>query len=670
MCITSPNMTFIPEFPVERGLIRTYADGRWGVREYSRWPQILTPGAWHFACIPSRDEGLASGMPEVLWRTISVRDWQVDPWTGTVGLGFLKNTLVADLERAAEGAIQAYASLRNIPPRRLLYGSQLIVVIRQTADRMKLLPSSAGIAVAVAAHVQRLSLELHGLCTYFRHFLPRLESTEDFRYRILPVIGAFVNEGNAASTLFRLGIPVFFLQPLTRLVEVWHLVSATRAFPHLSEEPSTVPIFQRPQELPGMMNLTGNWTTMMMAAMSQEICSLALPHLPAPEPTQDPSGSSSALASAESPRASKRGRTDAAPLVSDKVLEMPTRPRPAGESSIIAEPKKTHRGGKKNKAKQVSRMVQHPSREHVESPFVALPLSWARSLRETGIVRQPPARLLYFYPPPFLLDTISSRDEKVHRYLHNLVRLRPLCRLRLFEPTVDGRPLTLADWRTVLWGDYEVKSQPKLKQGASASEERQVKRRYEEKNYISSVFESFGSYDQELVVSIGDKQVTAAAAASELWVRMMLLWEAHEINFRCELMTLDRILLPRDEWPILQRWEREAKVSSVWGKTSGMIGILPSIPDDTKGFWWRTSADPEWRESVPAVRALTTLMARWPGCPNVIRNLPHTDEEWPLEIFDIAQREAARFYVDAFVAKFHRLPVVPFRFPLHLRAAM
>ncbi|KAI0668292.1 hypothetical protein C8Q78DRAFT_1071557 [Trametes maxima] len=654
MCITSPNMTFIPEFPVERGLIKTYADGRWGVREYSRWPQILTPGAWHFACIPSRDEGLASGMPEVLWRTIGVRDWHVDPWTGTVGLGFLKKALVADLERAAEGAIQAYASLSNIPHHRLLYGSQLIVIIRQTTDRMRLLPSSAGIAVAVAAHIQRLSLELHGLCTYFRDFLPRLESTQDFRYRMLPVIGAFVKEGNTASTLFRLGVPVFFLQPLTRHVEVWHLVSAKRAFQQLSEEPSTVPIFQRPQDLPGLMNLTGNWTTMMVAAISQEICSLALPHLPAPEATPTASGSLSALASAESLRASKRTRTDAVPLVSAKVLEMPTRARPAGESSIIAKPKQTHRGGQKNKAKQ--------------SPFVALPLAWARALGETGIIRQPPARLLYFYPPPFLLDTISSRDEKVHRYLHHLVRIRPFCRLRLLEPTVDGRPLTLADWRTALWGDYEVKSQPRLKQGTSASEERQVKRRYEEKNYISSAFEAFGSYDQDLVVSIGDKQVTAAVAASEVAVRMMLLWEAHEINFRCELMTLDRTLLPRDGWPILQRWEREAKVSSVWGKTSGMIGILPSIPEDTNGFWWHTSADPEWRQSVPAVRALTGLMARWPGCPVVIRNLPHTDEDWPPEIFDNAQREAARFYVDAFVARFHRLPVVPFRFPLELHA--
>ncbi|KAI0644658.1 hypothetical protein C8Q79DRAFT_913086 [Trametes meyenii] len=651
MCITSPNMTHIPEFPVERNLIKTYADGRWGVREYSRWPQILTPGAWHFACIPSRDQALAGGMPEVLWQTLRVRDWQADPWTGTVGLGFLKKTLVAALEHAAEEAIREYASLNGVLPHRLLYGSQLIIVLRQTADRMKLLPAMAGIAIAVAAHVQRLSLELHGLCTYFRDFLPRLESTEDFRYRILPVIGAFVNEGNAASTLFRLGVPVFFLQPLTRLVEVWHVVPATRAYQQLSEEPSTVPIFQRPQDLPGLMNLTGNWTTMMMVAISKEVCSLALPDLPAPQADSSVCWSPSALPYDGSTGAVKRARTDAIALGSDKVLDLPTKSRPVGETpvSTLVVP---------------AARVQHPSREYIESPFVVLPTPWAWSLRETGVVRQPPARLLYFYPPPFLLDT------KVHWYLHNLVRLRSLCRLRLFEPMVDGRPLTLADWCAALWGDYEVKSLLKLKRGASAAEERQVKRRYEEKNYVSSVFESFGSYDEDLVVSLGDKQVTAAAAASGLWVRMMLLWEAHEINFRCELITLDRTLVPRDGWPVLQRWEREVKVSSVWGNSSGMIGILPSIPEDADNFYWRTSTDPKWRQSLPAVRALAGLMTRWPGCPAIIRNLPHTDEDWSSDVFDLAQIEVARFYVDVFIVRFHCLPIVPFRYPLDLPPAM
>ncbi|KAI0645257.1 hypothetical protein C8Q79DRAFT_1055353 [Trametes meyenii] len=697
MCITSPNQLFIPEFPVERGVIKTYADGRWGVHEYSRWPQMLTEGAWHFACIPRRDEALSAGMREVLWRTLHTRDWQADPWTGAVGLGFLKCSLVNDLVSAAEEAITAYTRLKDIPHRRLVYGSHLIIVLRQTIDRMKLLPSSAGIAVVVAAHVQRLALELHGLCTYFQVLCPRLESTEDYRYHIMGVVGAFVKEGNAVATLFRKGVPVFFLQPLTRRVEVWSVATAKRASSELSNVPSSAPVFQRPHELPGYMTLTGNWSSQMMVSISSEVCSSKLPSLPPATPnTTQPNVSPGhvALPSEHTPtsRETKRPRTQAMPVVNHQPPELPSKPRPEGQSATISGPKKVHRSGKMRNLRKVrnfrvgvhttgdvasTERLRQPSKEFVPSAFVALPPAWINALEDIGIVRQPSTSTLYFYPPPFLLDTISSNsppplipvapriDEKIERYLHNFTRIRQFCRMRLLDGTIDGRPMSIADWRTALWGDYEVKEEPKMKEDTPAADQRLVKKRYREKNLVASIFAGpFGSYKANDVGYVGDLKVTVDVATSDLRLRMLLLWESHEINFRCELIALDRALVPRKEWSVLQLWERDTNISRVWGKASGVVGILPTIPEDLSTFHWRSSEDPLWPQAVPALKALTALMTRWPGCPNVLFQLPHDpEEEWDSALFNLAQQEATKFYIHQFVEQYHRLPIVPFCFP-------
>ena len=69
MVITSPNMNFVPKYPVERQIVQTYTDGRWGLREYSRWPQVLLPEMWHVACIPGRPS--PPEIPNILWENLS-----------------------------------------------------------------------------------------------------------------------------------------------------------------------------------------------------------------------------------------------------------------------------------------------------------------------------------------------------------------------------------------------------------------------------------------------------------------------------------------------------------------------------------------------------------------------------------------------------------------------
>ena len=51
--ITSPNMNFIPEFPViDRSGLFIRADGTWGPHDYTRWPQAYSSKNLHHICIP------------------------------------------------------------------------------------------------------------------------------------------------------------------------------------------------------------------------------------------------------------------------------------------------------------------------------------------------------------------------------------------------------------------------------------------------------------------------------------------------------------------------------------------------------------------------------------------------------------------------------------------
>ncbi|KAI9068137.1 hypothetical protein FKP32DRAFT_1562339 [Trametes sanguinea] len=639
MCVTSPNQAFIPEYPVERRIVKTYSDGRWGVREYSRWPQLLCEGMWHLSCIPRATSQLLPWTRDVLWHNFQRKDWHEDKTAAIENIGLIDKSISKRLEVVAELAITTFEAIGGVPDRRKRYGYELIVVLRQCIDRMKLLPAPYAVAVAVAAHVQRICLELAGLCVYLTVVLPRIESDADCAASVLDVVGTFVKNGNAGITFVKAGVPVFFVQPLSRRVKVWKVVSVTRADSDMAADESVVPIWHRPSERAGIVNLAGFWTPRMMVAISRDICASLLAVLPA-RAQEDP----------PTPIA-KRSRVDG-DLVS-KELAIPVRPRPEGPLRAIGTRKGPQIGTSTPSGEH------HPAREHLPSPLYAYPSAWAEALSSVGILRQPPAAVLYLYPPPFLLDTFS-----IPRYLHNLVRIRQFCRLRLFDPTVDGKPLSIAEWRAALFGNYEVR--PAKGTEAVTSTQKQGIRRREERNAVSRLFGNIAemrSYDEGERPTLLDVPISKELAAWGRAVRMHLVWEAHEINFRGDLMALDRVLVPRDDWPIMLRWQREAEISEVWGQRSGIVSILPTIPADFEKFFWREPTDPRWRECLPSLRRFIRVMKHWPDFPTSLRDLPKETELWDVRHYQRAQQDALLYYTRMFVDRFDRLPIPPIMYP-------
>lgn len=689
LVITSPNQDYVPEYPTERRIIKTYSDGLWGVREYSRWPQELVTGMWHIACIPIRGK---CDLPVVLWRNLRPEeDWYEDRRAGVLSLGYLHRPIVEELNTAVELVVAAFRSIPGLSGERRVLGDQLCLMLRQCAGRMTRLPSRPGIAVAVGAHVQRLCLELAGLRTYLQVVAPRIEAPRDFSGDVLPVLGTFVHEGSAAQTCTRVGLPTWFLQPITAHIKVWRVVRAQGPY-DLSSQESQPPIFHHPTVRAGVMNLTGNWLATMVQGVSLQLCSttpISLPTSPmGGEPAND--------------REMKRARAMELPVVT-KTLDLPAAPAELPDPAR-AKKKPRPRGGKKNKPRDAAvhdrppttsapdrhadasertaapKAPSPPSLVFCRSPFFRPPEPWIRALRKVGKLHQPKQAVLYFYPPPFLLDTVSTRttlpdrfappeiirkDEKVHRYLHNLVRIRHFCRVRLLDPTIPGDPLTITDWRDALWGDYMIKEEPPVT--GSEGDVRRTKRRYDGKNEISRLFSGIATmraYSEEDKPTLAWLAVSKDVAAVDPRVRYYLLWEAHEISWRCELLALDQVMVPRDGWPVMHRWEREADVSAVWGERSGVIGVLPHLARDVHRFWWTEKTDPHWKSCLPPLQAFLALMSRWRDYPSRLRDMPRDADDWTSDDFEAAQGEAVQYYVETFVKHFSRLPTCPFRFPV------
>ncbi|KAI0686969.1 hypothetical protein C8Q76DRAFT_635767, partial [Earliella scabrosa] len=657
--ISSPNQDWIPALPPRSEVLKTYTDGLWGLHEYSRWPQRLLANMLHVPCIPT--PRAVPPQLHVLWASLSPQhDWVELRSDGLVGRGYLAHPIQERLIYAAHRAIERFHCLDGIPSRRLAFGRELILVLRQCIERMRRLPALPTVAIAVGAHIQRVTLELMGLETYFNTVLPRAESGQDFSKHILPVVGAFVTSLPSAMTCIRVGLPTWVLQSFTPDIKIGKVVPCTEP-DHLQTSDGSPVSSHAPRAMAGILNIAQNdWLADMVFVVSRQLCAVHAPTLPTSGPSSVPPCKlrviTKSIAVPVRPEHHEALRTGRAV---DRVSHTRTR----SELTTVS-----------RSCNDIRTSVPHPSRLHTPSPFYNIPPAWERALKRAGTLDQPEHSAQYFYPPPFLLDTISTRtrlpegapnpsvcryDEKVPQYIHNLVRIREFCRLRLLELTWSGRPLTIAEWRVALWGDYEAKSHPVIR--GSEGEQRRAKRKHDERNQIGRLFGEgacLPSYSVSDAPSLGEIAVTAEVAARDQRVRNLLLWEAHEISWRCELMALDRVLLPRDDWPIVDVWARDTQISAVWGLDSAAMGVAPDIVGERMRFCWKAPTDGHWASCIPFLRAFLEVICRWPHRPSYLASALRT-HSWDADEYSLIQEEAADFYTRTFVANFHRLPIVP-----------
>ncbi len=160
----------------------------------------------------------------MLWRTLGKQDWKPDD-CGVVGVGFLDRELEKELVEEASDVIKRFND------RRLDYkdykgwndiGDFLVVCLRY-------LPAVPSVIVSLAAHIQRLTLELFGLVEWLGEVFGRVKAKRDCRLLVLDVVGAHTSDPSVAQMLHQAGIPVWYQQAFSTHLVVYDAVSAQDA---------------------------------------------------------------------------------------------------------------------------------------------------------------------------------------------------------------------------------------------------------------------------------------------------------------------------------------------------------------------------------------------------------------------------------------------------------
>lgn len=624
--VTTANTSWMPEFPVassEQSCTRV--DGRWGPQEYTIWPQLYHPRVVHHSCIPVKGDArpVLHFDALALWDTFTPDDWQWDVNCGVPDLGLLNAGRLRVLANCAASVIERFKSCRSSDNDRS-FGSHLAATIRQGIDRLRVLPTWRTHTLALAAHVQRLSLELCGLIVLYDVVQPRIKTNGFIAKRPLPVRGAFTADAATAQGLHRLGIPAWFIQPLTTLVRVLKVVTPTPVSSLLSIECSRPRLPWGTGDLAGFVQHPGAWPFRMQEEALKSLLDATLP----PLPTDD-------LKETDAPPSKRARVSNDNSSFTGKSSKTPGRP--------------THRG----KRSAAPTVAPHASLKYRQEEAIEIPSPWADALSAVGALPPPAVSSAYFWPPPFLFQGAGQKGD---RYYHNYVRIRTFCRQRLLDPTIGASPLRIPQWRDALWGDYRVDDEPtSTSLTAAAKERRQIQQNI---RCLFSRTAGLPPYDAVSTVQWGG--VThSLETLKDASVRAQVMWEVHEVSWRCELLALDAAVTGSREWATLQRWEREHVVAAVFADGTG----LRVVPDWEGGerpiASWTTPPESGWDASRRTYRELIRVMARWPGLPNDLRILPESLVMLePAEVSRL-ERIVLNFYVTSFVRIFHRLPIAP-----------
>ncbi|KAH9927713.1 uncharacterized protein B0H18DRAFT_1210474 [Fomitopsis serialis] len=538
--VTTANATWMPEFPVAMpGRICTRSDGRWGPQEYSLWPQMYHSRVLHHACIPVKDgdvEGFETNV-RCMFDVVDPSCWAADTTCGVPDLGFLSPRYLNLLKSTAQRVIIKYQTCGDDKEeKQKQFGYHLSQTIYQALDQLFILLTWRTHAVALASHVQRLTLELCGLIVLFDVVQPRVHNRSFVAKTPLAVRGAFTDNAGTAQGLFRLGIPTWFIQPLTSLVRVVKAVNPTPVSSQMSDELSQPRLYSGDGDLAGIVQHPGDWPFKMQQEVLKNLCDVKLPSMPR---VLDTDGAPPA----------KKARADNS---ADSNLDRVQTNQPGNSSQSGHSSRRTHRG--KRAAAPTQPVPVHPSLCYQRPKTSVVPEVWAEALTAVGTLPPPRSASTFYWPPPFWFE---SQGEKVKRYFHNYVRIRGFCRQRLLDPTLGAEPLRIAEWRDALWGDYQVQ----VSEATSTTLSKKNKDRRDVQQNIRRLFSKTAglpTYDSAQSLQWGANAVNVDSVNGPA-VRAQILWEVHEINWRCEMRELDAALTNSHEWGTLQRWEREAR---------------------------------------------------------------------------------------------------------------
>lgn len=245
----------------------------------------------------------------------------------------------------------------------------------------------------------------------------------------------------------------------------------------------------------------------------------------------------------------------------------------------------------------------------------------------------------YVFPEPGIFAGVKD-DVGRNRYFHTWNNTKAFFIFRMFTTTAAAVPLTNQDWRTIMYGNLNGTLKGKK------SQEGQQRFRDLFSNCLEQLGTSFDTFFPPLDTP------PPPVSPSE---GRRILWELSELNFRFELMALDK--RASGTTSTVDAQSRQDIISRCF---PGDV-LIVELPQATKGL-----ASLDWLERLPILLILRTLMRDWRGQKPTSLLLPDKSSLDLYTEYDVHLLEdaVARFYTQTFFNFFGRAAVIPTRLPV------
>ncbi|THU80288.1 hypothetical protein K435DRAFT_874532 [Dendrothele bispora CBS 962.96] len=596
-------------------------DFRFGEHDYLQWPQQWCLPLCHLACILRRPS--PGHQFDLMW-WVPTPEYFCEERRGiATGLGKLNarkakefGDLVSDLRARCNEFVAHHSN-----PTEVDLARQYSEMLLERKNRLNsLLLSYRQMCYAVTS-VQRLFLELHALLEYCQTFKPRMKGVDIASPTVAPVIGAYTSDLQQAEALFRAGLPFWFV----RQVQDVPAVTVGKLVPLVSvdtlcraESPFPEPVVFR-----GVPNTLAQYN-----AIQDHLNTVFNTHSPF--------------------ESSRHSRLQ---------IASPSTAIVGGIQRTATERKRqTPYPKKSNKPSKVTGRDKFSLPEHHLFP----PSSpcWASALSRVNRDYPPdPVQGGYAFPDPILFVSVG-KHEKTLTYCWNYLQFWDILLFRISQPSPQLIPNST--WRQLLNGEFAATTT-----GAPSSSKRSSKTALQK----ASVRELLGNcllstgVDVDLehplkTVSWRGRSFHYASEIPEDVVRE-IVWELSHLNFRCELVALDKVLVSKslDNEESLRHCRRLGNCFP-GADMDNILTVDIDRADDHEGFG---SAAPVGRKGV--LFALRDVMNDWPKFGERCRNAKDALEkdfynDTTLEVFEAV---VVHGYLQYFFDTFGRAAVTPLR---------
>ncbi|KAJ8085059.1 hypothetical protein PM082_003838 [Marasmius tenuissimus] len=641
--VTTPNQSFIAPPLLGERTIKLRRDFHFGEEDPLYFPQRFSNKVPHLSVVPfpSADP---SHKYAIAWRILSADNFvPLKAGDPHCTLGLLSNSLRIAMKKAVDeviGSVSGLTASGTLAGNDLeawkndRYSRSYVFGLKSLLARLDC-PASYKESSMAFALCQRAYLELVARVSWFQNFLSRVRDPIGVPHLVADVVGALTGDFETCERLYRAGIPVWLVRPLDRKeglrVDQWVDVSPTTELIPLRKTGMVLSLVDASPPHPilyrGLISPESHEHYRLMGEFLRqfsttnvyvnEAASASTTSHPSLEPASGPS---------RQKKPPKKSR--------DKPYSNPARSEPQKRNKFV----------------------------DVQSPLMPKSLpAWKAASEAIGSSFEDKMPSLpglddgYAVPDPNIIVGGLNETAKV-RYVTTTLKLRPLLLYRLRSPTF--RPYRTREWR----GAVGIEAHP-LK-GDSRTGKRRVK-------MIEVLKECLASGNLEVKFDFDDLSSVPVEWKGQRYVQDSMpptsvvqefLCELFEINFRYELVALDRLV----NTTTMSKGEREQEVlGTIPYFNSSLIPQWSSYPETGCGREGLASESISMRRAT--LLGLFKVMEGWNGgkyaMPRPLVEGMDVLKYWEREATEQElfqyEKGLAHHYVSSFSSVFGRAPLLP-----------